>query len=129
MARRSSWELHRRSTYYHHRFNPSHLWLKSSASHPTAKPVEVKINDWGGKEGDELGKEQPSHNGDTQRAAQLGPGAILQRQGKRAKQSGHCGHHDGAKTQEAGLLNGLLRSQAFFALGIQGKINHHNRVL
>ena len=40
----------------------------------------------------------------------------------------HGSHQDGPKAQKACLVNGLIRTIAFLALGLQRKINHQNRV-
>ena len=49
-------------------------------------------------------------------------------QGQRPQQGRHGGHHDGPEPQQAGLIDGLLRGLAFPALGIQGKVHHHDAV-
>ena len=74
-------------------------------------------------------EQEAADNGDAQRAAQLGAGALLQRQRQGPEQRGHGGHHDRAEAQQAGLVDGLHRRQPFGALGVERKVNHHDGVL
>ena len=96
---------------------------------PVSEAVQVEINDRRGVERDELREQQAADNRDAQRAAQFGAGALLQRQRQRAEQRRHRGHHDGAEPQQARLVNGFLRRQAFRALGVQREVDHHDGVL
>ena len=41
----------------------------------------------------------------------------------------HGRHHDRPETEQAGLVNRLLGAFPLFALGIQGKVDHHDAVL
>ena len=49
--------------------------------------------------------------------------------GNAAEHRGHRGHHDGAEAQQARLIDGLDRRQALLALGLQGKVDHHDGIL
>jgi hypothetical protein len=55
--------------------------------------------------------------------------AIAQHQWQRTQQRGQGGHQDGPKAQQAGLEDRIARAQALFALGVQRKVDHHDRVL
>ena len=76
---------------------------------PVAEPVQVKINDRGGVERDELGEQQAADDGDAERTAQFRAGAVFHRERQRAEQRGHGGHHDRPEPQQAGLVDGFLR--------------------
>ena len=61
--------------------------------------------------------------------AQFRAGTGAGHQGQRPEKGRHCGHEDGAKAKQAGLIDGVLRRQALVALRIQGKVDHHDGVL
>ena len=66
--------------------------------------------------------EIPSGRRSSEPAPYPGPGEAPQ-------QSRHRRHHDRPETQQAGLVDRLLRAFAFLPLGLQGKVDHHDRVL
>ncbi len=49
--------------------------------------------------------------------------------GSPPKQSRHRGHHDGPEAQQARLIDGFNRRQPLIALGLQGKVDHHDCIL
>ena len=91
--------------------------------------IEEQINHRRGIERQHLAEDQAADDGDAERPPQLRAHAGAERQRNAAQQRRHGGHHDGPEAQQAGLKNGVLRSLAFVALGFQGKIDHHDRVL
>src|SRR5271168_2259831 len=80
------------------------------------KPVERQINDGRGVQREQLAHDQPADNRDSQWAAKLGTGSRPQREGYRAKESGHRRHQDGTKTEHAGLKNCIRGRLPFLAL-------------
>ena len=46
-----------------------------------------------------------------------------------AQQRGHGGHHDGAKAQQAGLVDRIGRVQAALPFSFQREVDHHDAVL
>ena len=63
------------------------------------------------------------------RTAQLGTDAAAERERQTAEQRCHRGHHDRPKAQQAGLKDRLRRALAFVAFRLEGKVDHHDRVL
>src|SRR5207244_5244744 len=61
------------------------------AREPQAQAVEVEVYDGGGEEGEELAHDEPAHDGDAERAAQLGPRARAER----PRQGSQPGRHGG----------------------------------
>ena len=57
-----------------------HAEGRPPAPDPAAEAVQVQVNDRSGVERDKLGEQETADDGDAQRAAQLGAGALLQRQ-------------------------------------------------
>ncbi len=48
---------------------------------------------------------------------------------QRAEERCHGRHHDGAEPEERRLVDGLHSAFALLALGIEGKVDHHDAVL
>src|ERR1700722_18314530 len=96
----------------------------------SAKPelVESEINDGRGVEGEELTHDEAADDADAERATKFGTGAGAEGQRESAEEGGHGGHEDGAEAQHAGLEDGVFGAFAAFALGLQGKIDHHDGV-
>src|ERR1700736_6292071 len=92
------------------------------------KPIERQINDRRGVQRQQLTQNQATDNGDSQGAAQFSSHARPQSQRQSRQQRRHGGHHDRAKTQQARFVNRVPRRPAFFALGLQSKVNHHDGV-
>src|SRR5262249_14027536 len=59
---------------------------------------------------------------------QLGPGAVAERERKRAEKSGHGCHENGTETQQARFVNSFDGSETVLRLGLNGKINHENGI-
>ncbi len=57
------------------------------------------------------------------------PVPVPSASGTAAEQRGHGGHHDGAEAQQAGLVDGVQRRHALFALRVEREIDHHDGVL
>src|SRR5271168_2903052 len=94
----------------------------------TGQLVKEDVNDRRGVERQDLAEDQAANHGDAQGPAQLGTDARAQGQRQAAKKRGHCGHHNGAEAQQAGLVDGLFRGLAVFALSLEREVNHHDAV-
>src|SRR5579862_677044 len=75
------------------------------AAKALTQAVEENVDDWRGVEREDLADQEPTHHSDAQRTAQFRAQAAAERQGQSTQQRGHGGHHDGTKTQQAGLIN------------------------
>ena len=91
--------------------------------------VEEEIDDGGGEEGEHLRDEQAADDGDAQGLAQFGADAHADGKRQSAEHGGEGGHHDGTEAHQACLVDGFDGRQALFALGLQGKVDHHDGVL
>jgi hypothetical protein len=91
--------------------------------------VEREIDHRRGEQRQHLAGDQPAHDGDAQRAAQLGPVAKADGQRQRAQRGGQRGHQDRAEAQQAGLADRLVRGNAARAFGIERKVDDQDRVL
>ena len=60
--------------------------------------------------------------------AQFRADSCSQGERETGQQSGHGGHHDGAKPEQTGLVNCVRRVLAIFALRLEGEVNHHDSV-
>jgi len=78
--------------------------------HAPLQPIEEKVNNGRGEKGEHLRDDQPADDGDAQRLAQLRSDTHADGQGQSAEKRSHGGHHDGAETQQARLINGFHRS-------------------
>jgi len=85
---------------------------------PGGEPVEGEVDHRGGVEREELAHDEPAHDRDAERLAELGPDTLPQRERQAAQQRGHRGHHDRAEAQQAGLVDRLLRALPLLALGL-----------
>ena len=54
---------------------------------------------------------------------------MLQRKWQSPQQRSHGRHHDRSEAQQSGLVDRFFGRQSFFAFGVQGEINHHDRIL
>ena len=93
------------------------------------QPVEVEIDHRRGEQRQHLADDQAADDGEAERLAQLGAGALAQHQRQRAEDRRHGGHHDRPEAQQARLVDGVARRQAFDALGFQREVDHHDGVL
>ena len=57
------------------------------------------------------------------------PVPVPRASGKTTEESGHGGHHDGAETKQAGLVDGFFRTLAALPFRDKGEVNHHDGVL
>ena len=90
--------------------------------------VHVNIEYRGYHKGQKLGEEQSADNRQTQRPAGFGTRTIAQCNGQRPHEGRHGGHHDGPKSDDAGLMDGFHRSFAFFPFRLQCEVDHNNAV-
>src|SRR5262249_31576228 len=91
--------------------------------------IEGEINDRCREQGQDLADQESSNDADSQRVPELGAGAGAEHEGQGAEDRRDRGHEDGAEAQQAGLVDGLAWAQALFALGIDGEVDHEDRVL
>ena len=95
---------------------------------PSAETIHIKVDNGGGVEREHLAHHQTSDDGDTQRPAKFGAVPSTDGDGKAAKHRSHRGHHDGSEAQETRLINRFFGIIALVALGIDGEIDHQDRV-
>ena len=93
--------------------------LAPAGAEPQAEAVEVKVDHRRGVEREYLAEDEPAHDGNAERTAQLAAVAEADRERQGAKQRRAGGHHDGAEAQQAGLKDRLLRREALGALGVE----------
>src|SRR5215468_3681483 len=94
-----------------------------------AKTIQIEIDHGRRVESKRLAHNQSSNDSNTQRPAQLRSHACADRERQSAEKSGHGSHHDGTEAQQACLEDCVFGRFVFFALGIEGKINHQDGVL
>ncbi len=75
-----------------------------------------------------MADEQPTDDRDAEWAAQFGALAETDRQRHRAEHRRHRRHDDRTEPFEARLIDCLARGQACAALGVERKIDHHDRI-
>jgi hypothetical protein len=102
--------------------------LRLSNECPTEAP-KIEINNRCRVERQDLRKNQSADDRDAERLAKLRPGTAGKGQRERTEQCSHCCHRDRPEAQECGLVDRLLGLQSLPALGIKGKIDHHDRIL
>src|ERR1035438_4431260 len=98
-------------------------------AHALRGAFQIEVNHRRDVERDELREEQTAHYGKAERLARVRAGAGSERDRQGAEERRHRGHHDRPETQNAARMNGIERSPAFVALGFNGEIDHHDRVL
>src|SRR5215831_3136388 len=96
---------------------------------PPTQPIEIDINHRRSEESEHLADDQSTNNRDSKRASQFRTNPGTNRQWQAAQQSSGSGHHNGPETEEAGFVNRVDRRFAFFALGIEREVNHHDGIL
>src|SRR5258708_28106013 len=99
------------------------------AGEPMREAVEIEVDDRRGVEGEPLRHEQAADNGDAERAAQLGAGALADGERQAAADRGEGRHHDRPEAQQAGFVERLERAPAVLALGLEREVDHHDGVL
>ena len=57
----------------------------AAATEPELQAVEVEVDDRSGEERQELAHDEATDDGDTERAAEFGAGAVAERERKRAE--------------------------------------------
>src|SRR5690242_958751 len=70
--------------------------------------IKCQINHRRGVKGQELAEQQSADDRDAERVAKLGSRAASEGEGQSAEKCRHRGHHDGTKTQQAGLVDCVL---------------------
>src|SRR5690349_12488449 len=91
--------------------------------------VEIDVNDRRRVKGEHLADDQAADNGDAEGPPELGTNARSERQRQSAEQRRQSGHHDRPKAQQAGLINRVTRIFSLVALGLERKVDHHDRIL
>src|SRR6266404_4693663 len=81
--------------------------FSEAAAEPQPNPIQNQINDRRRVEREYLAKDQTTGHSDTQRATQFRSGSMAKRERKSAEESGHRGHHDGAKAKQTCLEYGI----------------------
>src|ERR1019366_3635681 len=100
----------------------------AKAGHPCGSAPEPEIDNRSSEQSQDLAEDQTADDRDPERFPEFGTNAAAKREGNSAEQRGHGGHHNGAETQQTGLVNGFFGSLAFFPLRFEGEIDHHNGV-
>src|ERR1700733_8879302 len=90
--------------------------------------VKPDVDDRGRIEREQLAEQQAADDADAQGMAQFRTSTAAQSQRQAAEQGRHGGHHDRAEAQEAGLVDSFLGGLVLGTLGLQRKVDHHNRV-
>jgi hypothetical protein len=91
--------------------------------------VEGQIDDRRREQGQQLADQQAAEDGDAQRTAQLGALAPAQHQRHGGEQRGQRRHQDRAEAQQAAWWIASRGALALVALGVDGEVDHHDRVL
>src|SRR5262245_14902877 len=102
---------------------------RGDAPRAPTQTVEGEVHHRRRVEREHLREQEPADDGDAERLAQLRARPRPERQRHAAQQRGHRRHHDGPEAQQTRLVDGLLRRLALFALGVEGEVDHHDRVL
>ena len=92
--------------------------------------IEEDVDHRRGVEGEHLAQQQdlqPWRMPSGRRSSD--PMPVPNRQRDSTQKRGHGGHHDGAKAQQAGLVNRLGRVHAPLPFTFQGEVDHHDAVL
>src|SRR6516225_11498918 len=77
---------------------------------PAGEPFEIEIDDGRRVKRQPLGDEQAADDRDTERTPQFGPRTLPECDRHRAEQCGEGRHHDRPETQQASLVDRLLRA-------------------
>src|SRR6516162_10648949 len=96
---------------------------------PAREAFEIEVDDRRRVERQPLRDEQAADDRDAERPPKLRAGALSKRDRHRAEQRRKRRHHDRPEAQQASLVDRLPRALAFYALGLQGEVDHHDRVL
>jgi hypothetical protein len=94
-----------------------------SRAKPEAETVKIEIDHWRGVKRQNLAHAQPADDSNAERLSQFAAIAEAERQGDRAQQRRHGGHHDGAKAHQAGFVDGLARRQPSCTLRFKRKVD------
>src|SRR6266436_5731862 len=95
--------------------------MRATSLQPGLNAIHINVNDRRGEECEHLAEDQSADDGDTQGTAQLRANASAKSKRESAEECGHGGHHDGAKAQQAGLVDGFDRTLAFQALRLHSE--------
>src|SRR5690606_27290872 len=94
-----------------------------------AQPIEEQIDHRRGEQCQQLAEQQAADQHQAQRLAQLGAGTGREHQRDRAEQRGQGGHQDRPEAQQGGAEDGIPRTHSLVPFGLQGEVDHHDRVL
>src|SRR5882724_10965113 len=100
----------------------------AAAADPDLKAVHVEINDGRSEERQELAEDEATDDGNAEWPAKFGADAMANSERKGAEERGHGGHENGAEAKQASFVNGLDRREAFLRFGLNGEIDHEDRV-
>jgi len=110
----------------------------SSGGVPVARPphsdlglekIEIIAYDRGDIQCHQLRDQKAANHGEAQSAAGFGPGPDFYSNRQSAHQGLHGCHHDQSEKNDVPLANRIHWRHAFSALGLQGEVDHHNRIL
>jgi hypothetical protein len=101
----------------------------SRAAEAAREAVEEEVDHGGRVERQNLAQDEAADDRDAEGAPQFRSGTGSERQRQAAEERRHGGHHDGPEAQEACLVDRLFGRLALLAFGLEGKVDHHNRVL
>ena len=90
--------------------------------------IEGEVDDRRGEQGEHLAHQKTADDAHAQRMAQLGARTSAKHQRQRAEYGGHRRHENRPEAQQARLVDGLLGRQPLGPLGIDGEVDHQNRV-
>lgn len=79
--------------------------MNTDAGAATLKTMKIEINDRGDVQGQRLGKQETSYDGDAEWAARLAAGSAAEGDWERPEQCGHSSHHDWTKALQAALVD------------------------
>src|SRR6478735_5158175 len=95
-------------------------WIRSWAFHGGAlapqgpsQAIEIKIDDRGSEQGEDLREQQAAHDRVAERLADFRAGAGPEHQRHRSEQRRHGGHQDRPEAQHAGLIDCVLAASPF----------------
>src|SRR5258708_29102615 len=100
-----------------------------ATAEPQPNPIQNQINDRRRVEREYLAKDETTGHSDTQRAPEFRSSSMTKRERKSTEESGHRGHHDGAKAKQTCFEDGVSRVLSLYSLRKEREVNHHNRVL
>ena len=96
---------------------------------PALERIHICVKDRRQVQRNHLREDQSAHHGEAERTARIRAGADAESNGRGAHQSGHRGHGDRTEANQAAFIDRFRRGFVSGAFALDGKINHHDRVL